>query len=125
MKGEPLDIKLSANPSANPSLNYGIVLRAAKAELKLFDLPLPRTCTSSVLATGDGDAALSLIWALALHWYLSRIEGIADKRCARMPPLNLLSFLLYLKRLFLLRASTHPESLSSCAGIHVYSFSIF
>jgi hypothetical protein len=83
VKGGPLGINLSANASANPSLNFGIVLRAAKAELKRFDLDrLPRTCTSSVLATGDSDAALGLMWALALHWYLSRIAGVSDKRYA-------------------------------------------
>ena len=53
VRGSPLEQLLSSNANASPSLNMGIVLRAAKHELRASDIKLPPSVTANALVSGD------------------------------------------------------------------------
>ena len=56
LRGAPLGKLLSTNPKSSPSLNMGIVLRAAKQELRGSDIRFPASVTPSGLVAGDAES---------------------------------------------------------------------
>jgi len=63
-----------------PHTRHHAHARAAQAEIKRYDGQIPRSATANMLAAGDRTATLALLWALAVHYYIERLDELTDKR---------------------------------------------